>query len=126
MSCDKYLSEIEERCKAATPGPWTTRFAKSIRYVVSLFDPDRVIGRAICMSRQKARSEDDFEFIAHSRTDIETLVKMVRCARESIFLSSIACMSHLDPNATGVLNVVELKAFLDKAIAELDRLSSKV
>jgi hypothetical protein len=65
--CEKLLTEIEARLKAATPGPWTERDVRHLNH---------------CWI--EADGCNDHAFIAHARTDLEKLAAMVKCARAAI------------------------------------------
>lgn len=119
MSCDKFLSEIEERCKAATAGPWERRDGDTwwdIRNETN--EPIVSCG----MEGEVTVGYEDAEFIAHSRTDIETLVKMVRCAKEVILLAANPRGINNWPQQTfNYCPRLEAKA----ALAELGRLAEE-
>src|ERR1700722_15727717 len=71
---EERIAEIEQRAKAATPGPWST----AMEYSVS--GPDFIWGVMPHASMGKKRvvcgdmDGEDARFIAHSRTDIPDLL----------------------------------------------------
>ena len=63
---DEELAEMQARCDAATPGPWSfDDFQLEIR---SLKEP--LPANSIAFIDELRRHESDGEFIAHSRTDL--------------------------------------------------------
>lgn len=77
----KVLDEIEARCNVATPGPWRavhddnnyehTVLTKSAFICETTYDQQS-------SSMKGTAYKEDAEFIAHSRTDVERLVKALR------------------------------------------------
>ena len=119
MTLDKYLLEVREREGKATRGEWRGRDLEHCTKKYRIIDGPRE--RVIEATFIREATE---EFITHARTDIPRLVKLLEKATRQLFLVKIACMSHLDPNATGTLNVEGVKAEIEKCLAELDRLAS--
>jgi hypothetical protein len=94
MSLDTLLKDIEERANAATPGPWgvdaglkyTTGKTCHWQHVIgergaavcntSSFEEVRIGDEVISPARNG--KADDAAFIAHARTDIPTLLRIVR------------------------------------------------
>jgi hypothetical protein len=94
------LSSIKQRLKAATPGPWKNdcengqvetedwriliceRVGNSVRKA----DADYMYAEKISEVEKLLSydNEDDMEFIAHSRTDIEALVACVEVMRDAL------------------------------------------
>ena len=78
---EKLLLEIEGRVSLATKGPWNSRYGNTVYgdngdiHVATLNDGEYI---------ENANRESDSDFIAHSRTDIETLAKIVRIQMEAI------------------------------------------
>lgn len=82
---DEQLAEIEARAEKAFPGPWKHYIDREWH------SPDRVIEAANtwvvirdenCEHNWKlGRNEDNYEFIAHARTDIPMLIAEVRRLR---------------------------------------------
>lgn len=75
------LSEIEERVKAATPGPWR----------LTLGGPDeQVVTRTtwamntVANFNTKGRHHDNAQLIAHTPTDLSALTKALRVAVSAI------------------------------------------
>jgi hypothetical protein len=74
---DEQLLEIEKRYKAATSGPW---FA-------SIEGSDHICGESVILRGENKRETDlyliggiieDYDFIAHARQDIPTLITEIR------------------------------------------------
>ena len=70
------LSEIERRVNEATPGPWKYTGEENSTWGISAPDPNGICGSCDCGGPKDA----DGAFIAHSRTDIEWLVRVVKKA----------------------------------------------
>ena len=75
------LSSIKARLKAATPGPWT--FTGDNNYSGNVVYGD-VSDRGGYYLRDSSQYLADDEFIAHSISDIEALVKCVEVMREAL------------------------------------------
>jgi len=79
---EKLLLEIEGRVSLATKGPWNSRYGNTVYgdngdiHVATLNDGEYI---------ENANRESDSDFIAHSRTDIETLAKIVRVQSEALY-----------------------------------------
>jgi hypothetical protein len=107
---DKYLLEVREREGKATAGPW--KHAVGTRYIVSdAIGGDRchLPSEGICRVSKWSNEVDlaEIEFIAHARTDIPRLVKMVEVARFAMKRACGGCAY----------------CTLCSALAELDRLA---
>lgn len=87
----KYLSDVKARAEAATPGPWVWR-----KFIVK----QEMTGESVSGTDNLA----DSEFIAHSRTDVETLVQLVEMA-----------VKHIEP-----------RAFLDHTDEEIEHLDAGI
>lgn len=75
---EKWLSEVEARLNAATPGPWrATKMGTQDTYMFSASD-DVMLSNAPYDETTCDLSAHDFELIAHSRTDLERAVKVIR------------------------------------------------
>lgn len=120
---DKYLSEIEERCKVASPGPWVANhgnfnlYKRTKRRKFSYVQNPNgfVLERGVTHNAdglQFLAIKEDAELIAHSRTDIETLVKMVRVAVKGLIAINNHALDREDDEG-------------EKALAELDRLAEE-
>jgi hypothetical protein len=73
---DEELAAIQERCNAATPGPWKA-------YIE---DRDHESGSCFIQTDRNdielsGASKDDYDFIAHARQDIPRLLNEVRRLR---------------------------------------------
>jgi hypothetical protein len=86
VTIDDILSAIEAREKDATPGPW-------VHDVNELVDEPNVYAHYVCDKHGDPIAEsmksmndfsDDYEFIAHARTDVPRLVKALRKAVATI------------------------------------------
>jgi len=73
------LREIEERCEAATEGPWTDGYETTITCFTSHIKSKK--GRYIGLA-DGLNSETNGKFIAHSRQDVPALVKALKIAAE--------------------------------------------
>ena len=51
--------------------------------------------------------------------------KALKVARDNLFYVKVACISHLDPIATGKINVKELQRLVVNALAEIDRIAKE-
>lgn len=78
------LQQIKERCAKATPGPWSDESDWPRVYRIT---PDRqwimvaqCVGR--CIERTKTGATADTDFIAHSREDVERLVRALEKCME--------------------------------------------
>lgn len=88
------LSEISERLKAATPGPWAEVYNGNSLCSVATDYTDPQNNEAICIPmrpiEQKGswkpdeRTEADFKFIAHAPADIKFLLDALREAEERL------------------------------------------
>jgi hypothetical protein len=76
---DEYLQSVEDRAKAATPGPWVSFVEGRDHTSGSSFV--RTAGDDIELSGASAADQD---FIAHSRQDIPQLVAEIRRLREGM------------------------------------------
>ncbi|WP_053234675.1 hypothetical protein [Sandaracinus amylolyticus] len=77
------LDEIEHRCAAATPGPWTAFVEGRDHLAGSSFI--RTASDDIEMS---GASDADYDFIAHARQDMPRLVAELRALRAALRESS--------------------------------------
>jgi hypothetical protein len=83
------LAAIEERASKATPGPWEVSHwqegGKSTHHTICRFETRIVNGverggylkRQVAMTYIDAQGHQDFDFIAHARTDVDALVARV-------------------------------------------------
>lgn len=74
----KFLAEIESRLNAATPGPWKRddySHSDNGTEVSEVMGPDQY---------HSYFAIPDAEFIAHSRMDVEKLVKALRVAMDAL------------------------------------------
>jgi hypothetical protein len=76
---DDTLREIEQRCKAASAGPWRQANAES-RYVQTPDDEQGIYSIRVSPTRRLA----DATFIAHARTDTPLLLAEVRRLRAAL------------------------------------------
>jgi hypothetical protein len=110
---NKYLAEVATRSKAATPGDWYWD-TKGANWLMS---PERTI---LSASHDGNYVSDvsikpaNAEFIAHARTDIDRLGKMLERAVDA--LTKTPC--------TGNGNIHELSCFKCATIAELERIAT--
>ncbi len=88
MMNDRYLREIEERVKAASPGPWTVVFNGSMRSgwaiqtagtasVVINLEPEK----NVALDMESHQVDGNLDFIQNSREDIAQLIEMVRASK---------------------------------------------
>ena len=75
---DAELNAIQQRCDAATPGPWWVE--KLVRAVLLKFLYDDV-PTWIAESSERPERFADFAFIAHARADVPRLLAAMRAAR---------------------------------------------
>ena len=101
---DEQLAEIEERLRAATPGPWQA-MRQGNQYIETDYLPTaKVVGASVvtglkrpwnphayisfgmrATTHEEARFTDaDADFIAHAPTDIAALIAEVRRLREAL------------------------------------------
>lgn len=104
-TCEILLSEIKARLAKATPG------------IVCFSDANHPFIRHPDGSSRWHKA--DGILIAHSRTDLETLVAMVECAREALGKN---CLCEY---RCGIPMEVIEECTNCKALAELDRLAAK-
>jgi hypothetical protein len=119
----KFLDEIEARLNRATPGPWTMLYtfgSKDLPSAIVHGDESRTI---LDWTEKSNSSCDDVEFIAHSRTDIEKLLKALRLAITDLKIIEVsevvqANMSVLswEPSAANI--------FAGKSLAEIKKIGS--
>lgn len=85
-----WISEIETRAEKATPGKWNSFYHNrtetwAVTYEKEGLDPvnyeDNVIALALNGS---SRWDNDFDFIAHSRTDIPKLLAALKIATDAL------------------------------------------
>ncbi len=86
MSIDeRRLAEIEQRCRAASPGPWKShvegRDHTSGGTFIETRNPDGTRGPDIELS---GATVADHDFIAHARQDVLDLVEEVRRLRREL------------------------------------------
>jgi len=76
---DKYLKEVKERCDRATEGPWEWSGydldGPNYKSVIE-FSCDTSFGLSGASENCQISKENE-QFIAHSRTDVEVLLKML-------------------------------------------------
>lgn len=86
------LTEIEERCKRASPGPWTFRWNLVWRPVVEAYESLELVSNpfvsstCVCyehvtktrLTEKVIAMRDEGEFVAHSREDVPWLVAEVK------------------------------------------------
>jgi len=81
MTAEKFLSECESRLRKATPAPWYVD-GTEVRHDFDPYSEETDCSVQICevhrISDELDRKKDDREFIAHSRSDIERLIQIVR------------------------------------------------
>lgn len=70
---EKYLKEVEARCEAATKGPWKVEHEMNVVGIDKPFFVHNLINES-----WEKTALLDAEFIAHSRTDVEVLLEMVK------------------------------------------------
>lgn len=80
------IDEIENRLKAATPGPWVSIKNEVRTTVPSKRDPNWCDWICKCQVIPLAHESNltNAEFIAHAPTDIERLIKAHRIMREAL------------------------------------------
>lgn len=75
----EWLNQIEKRLSVATSGPWMVINNRKIPYENRVVGPEH---QFVCKGAKDPTpwdmSEEDAEFIAHARTDIEALVREIR------------------------------------------------
>ncbi len=108
---DKYLLEVREREGKATPGPWVT-----CRYHQRLVEQ---FGSCHCHGDiTYATKSTDAPFIAHARTDMPRLVKLLELATRALrIIKEDGSTKHGTPSNYSAITA-------DGALAELDRLTS--
>lgn len=84
--CEKLLAEIEARLAEATPGPWKqedggTGIRCAWRDWIATAALLPIVGQG----------ESNADLIAHSRTDLEKLAAMVKCARAALTCHESSC-----------------------------------
>jgi len=119
MTCETKLKEIRERIAKATPGPYQihTGFDRTVT-TRSAYGAYLEIGEKSLLVSQL--SDSDRQVLAHSRADIEMLVKMVEVARKSLqycalppyrlhpannaqYVNAMNCIAELDLLASGII-----------------------
>lgn len=110
------LTEIEERAKKATSGPWVY-MDDAEPYSGTVLTADEAV--RICETPQLDDRLDDMEFIAHARTDIPALCKALResMARE-------AAMADIVKAAQDLIDTTEYGGYdsLEEAVEKYDKL----
>ena len=94
----KRLEEIKKRVEAATPGRWTT-FHPRFRYCANDICADDEKNEPFVlaqMNRNMPNWKEDADFIAHARTDIYDLLRVVEIQREA--LRRIATHANISSN----------------------------
>lgn len=118
------LREIEERCEKATEGPWfydwgnweiESRSDSSFRTSVCSMTPE---DRLSCDGQEQnpVDSSDDGEFIAHARTDIPKLLKVIEKLmeqRNGFRDEVLGCGAHRVPPASWQFLDAELLKILE-------------
>lgn len=127
-----YLDVVEARANAATKGPWKTYWhgqqfiiqdgdgeeLMEQTYAIATWEPEATEQRAECATQ-------DFNFIAHAREDIPTLVELVRSLYEEIerwqesVTELVADKLALVTSIRTALNVDDLGAVSDKDLREI-------
>ena len=117
----KRLEEIKRRVEAATPGPWfqLTKDAdenQNLRKAHVFTAPEYYGHIATCSAREGfgIQAETNADFIAHSRTDIEDLLRVVEIQREALEL--VANIQHGLNGRNAGRNT--FRAIAKKALAE--------
>lgn len=88
------FAEIEARAAAATEGPWIAEYSGEQGNCVIPHDA-KSTREAVCVTRLY-HQHADAEFIAHSRTDVETLLAAVRERDDTIARVREVCLLGLD------------------------------
>ena len=114
-----YLAAVEARTEAATPGPWVMDQGRKVmtppgifRQIVAetKFDAPALEAPAL------VSSWDNAIFIAHARTDLPRLVRLLQRAVQAITIIS-DLEGHIDPR--------ELGHVARAALTDLDRLATE-
>lgn len=72
------INAIKQRLEKATPGPWIVRAHPALgQFVEAPGQHPKGYGQEILAEEEYPRQKEDHEFVAHSRTDIERLLKVV-------------------------------------------------
>ncbi|HUD01350.1 MAG TPA: hypothetical protein VMR37_03425 [Rhabdochlamydiaceae bacterium] len=104
----------------ATPAPWEVLNSKSLNTVAVSYAAISAVPFAIIQrDRFEDSRVDNAKFIAHSRTDLERLVKMVELARDALDTVK-AAMSMASSFGSGKV----MYECAHSALAELDSLSN--
>jgi hypothetical protein len=80
---DDELNQMEERCNAATPGPWRSFIERRDHYSGNSFvmtGPPEDRGPDLDFASRDA----DYDFVAHARQDIPRLLEEVRRLRRQL------------------------------------------
>lgn len=79
---DEWLTQIEDRAAAATPGPWAVEQWETV-FSVHQDRNEPITGPSVARCDYGPHEgSTDAEFIAHSRTDVEDMVKALRAVLE--------------------------------------------
>lgn len=92
---DDELKAIEERAKAATPGPWDCTYGGSSAWSVGPESDPQLNPVAHVRSRNEGPEGADATFIAHARQDIPALSAEVRRLRGLLELKTYASTTYL-------------------------------
>ena len=82
MKLNDYLTQVKERCEKATEGPWKSEIHPVgfdlVNMALRTHDGIWLAGR----EHADQGDDENFDFIAHSRTDIPTLLRVIEKLRE--------------------------------------------
>jgi len=79
MTVEQLIDEIKARADAARPGPWESQIRGNYASRVAEFFRQNVYAKVQCDYKD---DEPNAEFVAHSRTDVPALIRMLRLAIE--------------------------------------------
>ena len=103
-----WLDEIEARANAATPRPWIAydwpEFPRRDEYKSCIRIENETTITAFCFD---GKPNHDALFIAHSRTDVEKLVKALRVAIDELKKCKTDYYSSERANHTNILQEIE-------------------
>lgn len=126
----KYLDAIEARVKATTPGPWGVDGVSVIIPVDGKGKWPLIVSLQYDTEDGPAwtpNSEENAQFIAHARADIEALLRVVRAARKEvvrregnpqskIFRQSVMIHGGIQHRAVAACELCEALAVLDAGV----------
>jgi hypothetical protein len=78
---DERLAEIEQRCAAATPGPWEVRWGYYVHVPGDPFSLATVVSCQTVPADRREEHEANARLIAHAREDVPALLAEVRRLR---------------------------------------------